>query len=127
MAKRQYNADTNKWEEKAPKTKPTPASNTRKKMKKAAEAEKKKPTSAPKPAKKAAPKKEKKVAPIPRDRPKKKEPVKGLRLPKAPSPRSDVGKMPSQSDMEKATGVKMKPKKKFLRGTMMTGSMRKGK
>ena len=81
MVKRQYNADTNKWEDKTPKTKPTPASNTRKKMKKAAEAEKKKPASVPKPAKKAAPKKEKKVAPIPRARPKKKEPVKGLRLP----------------------------------------------
>lgn len=79
---REYNADTDKWNEKKPKTKPTPASNTRKKMKKAA-------ASAPKPTTKP-----KKKAPIPKNRPrpggarpegkaagmpaKKKAPVEGL-------------------------------------------------
>jgi hypothetical protein len=36
MAKRQYNADKNEWENQKAKDGPTPASNTRKKMKKKA-------------------------------------------------------------------------------------------
>ncbi len=70
---REYNQDTNEWNVKKKKDKPTPASNTRKKMK--SEAPK---ASAPK---KSAPAKKK--APIPKDRPKK-APVKGLRIPKGP-------------------------------------------
>lgn len=52
---RRYNADTNKWEVKEKKTKPTPASNTRKKMAKKA-------TTTAKPTAKA------KKAPIPKTR-----------------------------------------------------------
>ena len=54
---RRYNMDTNEWEIKEKKTKPTPASNTRKKAAKAAKAA---------PTKKEAPKK--KTAPKPRAR-----------------------------------------------------------
>lgn len=60
--KRQYNTDTNKFEDNPNVGKSTLASNTRKKMKAKAKAEAK----APKPAKKSAPKKEK--APQPADR-----------------------------------------------------------
>jgi len=74
MAKKVYNADKNEFEAKKD-SGSTPASNTRKKMKRAAEASK-----AKAPKKKAAAAKEK--APIPKDRPKKgKAPVKGLDLP----------------------------------------------
>jgi hypothetical protein len=77
--KKSYNADTNKFE--AVSDKPTPASNTRKKMKRAAEANKaKSPKSKPAALKSKGSAKAK--APIPKDRPKKgKESVKGLQLP----------------------------------------------
>ncbi len=60
MAKKVYNADTNKWEEKKD-SGSTPASNTRKKMNKAAEAKAPK----AKKAKKAVKAKAKEKAPVP--------------------------------------------------------------
>lgn len=82
MAKKVYNADKNEFEEKKD-TGPTPASNTRKKMK--AAAKKAKAPKAKKAAKAKTPKaKAKEKPPVPKDRPKKaKEPVKGLTLPSA--------------------------------------------
>ena len=85
---REYNADTDKWNEKKPKTKPTPASNTRKKMKKAT-------ASAPKPATKT------KKAPKPAIK-KSKAPAKGLiklmdpaSTPKGPKGRKGKKQKPS--------------------------------
>jgi len=98
MAKRSYNADTNKWEVVQPKTKPTPASNTRKKMALAAAAVAATQKAAPKSPVKSAAKPQKTapipaprttgapaVAPVPKARPVRaeaeKKPVVGLKLP----------------------------------------------
>lgn len=85
---RSYNADTNEWEQKKDKTKPTPASNTRKKMKKAA-------ASVPKPVTKT------KKAPKPATK-KGKSPAKGLiklmdpaTTPKGPKGRKNKKQKPS--------------------------------
>lgn len=107
MAKRSYNADTNKWEVVQPKTKPTPASNTRKKMAMAAAASASPQKPAPKAANKAAGKPQKSApvpaprparvavaAPVPKSRPVReapaKQPVPGLKLPSVANAKASV-------------------------------------
>lgn len=98
---RRYNADKNEWEVKEKKTKPTPASNTRKKAKKASETkEAPKPKAKPKAKAKPAPKK---VAPVPKPRSARPQTVKESPVPKGNNP-SPGSKKPPVKGLKVPTG-----------------------
>lgn len=90
MAKRSYNADTNKWEVVQPKTKPTPASNTRKKMMLAARGAEAAPKAAPKAMSKSATRPQK-MAPVPAARPSRAD---AAPVPKSRPVRDEAAKKP---------------------------------